>query len=86
MLSDLNLSLPLIGGSDGKESACNAGDVSSISGLGRSPGEGNGNLFQYSCWEIPLTEEPSRLQSTGLQRVRYDLATKPQKPPTKRKQ
>ena len=37
------------GGSDGKESVCNAGDLSSIPGLGRSPGEGNGNPFQYSC-------------------------------------
>ena len=39
------------GGSDGKESACNAGDVSSIPGLGRSPGEGNGYPFQYSFLE-----------------------------------
>ena len=39
------------GGSDGKESACNAGDLSSVPGLGRSPGEGNGNLLQYSCLE-----------------------------------
>ena len=40
------------GGSDGKESACNAGDPGSIPGLGRSPGEGNGNpLLQYSCLE-----------------------------------
>ena len=37
------------GGSDGKESACNAGDQGSILGLGRSPGEGNGNPLQYSC-------------------------------------
>ena len=36
-------------GSDGKESACNAGDPGSILGLGRSPGEGNSNPFQYSC-------------------------------------
>ena len=35
----------------GKESVCNAGDPDSISGSGRSPGEGNGNLFQYSCLE-----------------------------------
>ena len=35
----------------GKESACNAGDLSSILGLGRSPGEENGNPFQYSCLE-----------------------------------
>ena len=39
---------------DGKESTCNAGDLSSIPGLGRSPGEGHGNLFQYSCLENPL--------------------------------
>ena len=37
------------GGSDGKEAACNAGDPGSIPGLGRSPGKGNGNPFQYSC-------------------------------------
>ena len=39
------------GGSDGKESACNAGDPSLIPGLGRSPGERNGNPLQYSCLE-----------------------------------
>ena len=39
------------GGSDGKESTCKAGDLSSIPGLGRSPGEGNGNPLHYSCLE-----------------------------------
>ena len=39
------------GGSDGKECACNAGDPGSIPGLGRSPGEGNGNPRQYSYLE-----------------------------------
>ena len=39
------------GNSDGKASACNAGGTGSISGLGRSPGEGNGNPLQYSCLE-----------------------------------
>ena len=39
------------GGSDGKESACNAGDPSLIPGLGRFPGERNGNSLQYSCLE-----------------------------------
>ena len=39
------------GGSDGKASAYNAGDLCSIPGLGRSPGEGNGNPLQYSCLE-----------------------------------
>ena len=39
------------GSSDSKESACNAGDPGSVPGLGKSPGEGNGNPFQYSCLE-----------------------------------
>ena len=39
------------GGSDGKQSACNAGGPGSILGLGRSPGEGKGNSLQYSCLE-----------------------------------
>ena len=39
------------GGSDGKESPCNAGDWGSIPELGRSPGEGDGNPLQYSCLE-----------------------------------
>ena len=42
------------GGSDGKESACNAGDLGSILGLGRLPGEGNGNPLKYSCLENPM--------------------------------
>ena len=42
------------GGSDGKESACNAGDLGSIPELGRSPGEWNGYPFQYSCVENPM--------------------------------
>ena len=41
----------LPGGSDGKESTCNAGYSGSIPGLGRSPGEGNGYPLQYSCLE-----------------------------------
>ena len=41
-------------GSDGKESACNAGDLSSIPKLGRSPGEGNGTPLQYACLEKPM--------------------------------
>ena len=44
-------------GSDGKESACNAGDLGSVLGLGRSPGEGNAYIFRYSCLGIPWTEE-----------------------------
>jgi len=39
------------GGSDGKESTCNAGDLASMPELGRSPGGGHGNQLQYSCLE-----------------------------------
>ena len=42
------------GGSDDKASVCNEGDPSSIPGLGRSPGEGNGNPLQYYCLENPM--------------------------------
>ena len=41
-------------GSDGKASACNAGDPGSIPGLGRSPGGGHGNPLQHSCLENPM--------------------------------
>ena len=54
----------------GKESACNAGDLGSIPGSGRSPGEGNGNPIQYSCLENPYIVH-------GVARVRHDLAAKP---------
>ena len=42
------------GDSDHKEFACNAGDLGSIPGWGRSPGEGHGNPLQYSCLENPM--------------------------------
>ena len=42
------------GGSEVKASACNVGDLGSIPGSGRSPGEGNGNPLQYSCLENPM--------------------------------
>ena len=45
------------GGSDGKEFACNTGDLGSIPGSGRSPGEGNGYPLQYSCLGNPLDRE-----------------------------
>ena len=45
-----------LGGSDGKVSACNAGDPGTISGSGRSPGEENGNPLQYSCLENSMGE------------------------------
>ena len=51
-----------------------------IPGLGRFPGEGNGNLLQYSCLEIPWAEEPGELLSMGWQKVGYNLVTKPPYP------
>ena len=50
----LRIVLIFPGGSDGKASAYSAGDLGSIPGSGRSPGEGNGNLLQYSCLENPM--------------------------------
>ena len=65
----------LPGGSVVKNPPANAGEAGSVSGLGRSPGEGNGNSLQYSCLENPWTEEPSGRQSMGSQTVREDLLT-----------
>ena len=48
------------GGSEGKASACNAGDPGSIAGSGRSPGEGNGNPLQYFCLENPMDRQARR--------------------------
>ena len=56
----------LPGSSDGKKSACNLGDLGSIPGWGRSPGDGNGNPLQR---KIPWTEEPGGLQSMGSQEL-----------------
>ena len=56
------------GNSDSKESACNAGDPDLIPGSGRSPGEGNGNLFQYSCLENPMDKGSWQGTVMGLQR------------------
>ena len=52
--SDLISVLPFPGGSDGKASVCNAGDLGSIPGLGRSPGKGNVSPLQYSCLDNPM--------------------------------
>ena len=60
----------------GKESSCQAGDLSSIPGLGRSSGEGNGNQIHCSCLRSPMEEEPGRLQYMGSQRDGHNLASK----------
>ena len=57
------------GGSVVKNPPANAGDVGSIPGLRRSPGEGNGNPLHILAWKIPETEEPGALPSMESQRV-----------------
>ena len=76
-LAKLSFHLGFLVGSDGKESACNAGDLCLIAGWGRCPEEGNGYPLQYSCLENPWTEEPGGLQSMGSQsqRQRKRLST-----------
>ena len=54
------------GGSDGKASDCNAVDPGSVSGLGKSPGEGNGNPLQYSCLENPMDRGAWRATVHGV--------------------
>ena len=63
-----------------KNLSANAGDLDSVPGSGRSPGEGNGNPLSRSAWEIPWTDDSGRLQSSPQchKRVRHDLATKQQ--------
>ena len=68
----------LPGGSDGKGSACNAGDPGSIPGLGRSPGEGNGSTLQCSCRENPRDGGACGLPSMGSHKVGHDLALEQQ--------
>ena len=75
MLTELQfiLSLTFPGGSDGKESAYSAGDLSLVPGLGRcSVEEGMATHSSILAWEIPWTEEPGGLQSMGLRRVGQD--------------
>ena len=66
------LTLGFPGGSDGKESAYNAGDPGLIPGLGRSPGEGNGKPLSIHAWKIPWTEEPGGLQPMESHSVRHE--------------
>ena len=57
----------------GKESACNAEDLGSISGLERSPGGGNGNLLQYSCQENPMDRGAWRATVHGISKSQTQL-------------
>ena len=71
----------------GKESACSAGDMELIPGLGRSPGEGNGRPLQYSCLENP-TDRGARWATVhgAHKRVGHNLVTKQQLPLNSRTQ
>ena len=60
--------------SAGKESACNAGDRGLIPGLGRSPGEGNGNPLQYSCLENPMDRGAWQASVHGLPKSQTQLS------------
>ena len=62
------------GGSDSKESACNAGDLGSVPGLGRSPGEGNGYPLQYSCLENPMDRGAWRATVHGVTKSQTRLS------------
>ena len=63
------------GGSDVKNPPALEGDVGLIAGLGRCPGEGNGNPLQYPCWENPRTEESGGPQVHGLTKSQTQLST-----------
>ena len=62
----------LLGGSEGKASARSAGDLGLIPGLGRSPGEGNGNPLQYSCLENSTDRGNWWATIMGCQRVGHN--------------
>ena len=63
----IKLEKKIFSGSDGKVSACNVGDLGLIPGLGRSPGEGNGNPLQYAYLENSMDRGASGLPSMGSQ-------------------
>ena len=63
-----------LGGSDGKESACNVGDPGSIPGLGRSPGERNGKPLQYSCLENTMDGGAWQAIVHGVTKIRTQLS------------
>ena len=60
------------GGSDSKESACNAGDLGLIPGQEDPLEKGMATHFSFLAWKIPLTDETDGLQSMGPQKVRHD--------------
>ena len=76
-LGTSNLVGGFAGGSVVKNLLANAGDMGSMPGLGRTPGEGNGNPLQYSCLGNPMDRGAWQATVHGVTRVRHDLVTKP---------
>ena len=78
LISFVWISLIIIWGFPGssvvKNPPANVGNAGSIPGLGRAPGEGNGDPLQYSCLENPWTEEAGGLQSMGSQKIWTQLS------------
>ena len=70
----MELIIPHSGGSEDKASACNVGDLSLIPGLGRSPGEGNGNPLQYSCLENPMDRGAWQATVHGVTKSQTELS------------
>ena len=68
-----NLDFP--GSSDGKESACNAGDLGLVPGSGRSPGDGNANRLQYSCLENSMERPWDHKESDMTKRLTLSSMT-----------
>ena len=64
----------MTGGSDGKESVCNAGDLGLIPGSGRSPREGNSNLLQNSCLESPMDRRAWQATVRGVAKSQTRLS------------
>ena len=73
---DLNTCKGFPGGSDGKESTCNEGDLGSISGSGRSPGEGDDNPLKYSCLENSVDTGAWLATVHGITKSRIQLSDK----------
>ena len=67
-------SVDVPGGSDGKQTACTAGDTGSVPGLGRSPGEGSGNPLQCSCLGNPMDGGAWRATVRGVEKSQTPLS------------
>ena len=74
LFSCLMLYVRFPGGPDGKESACNTGDLGSIPGSGRSPGEGNGNPLQHSCLEKSMDVDAWQARVHGIAKEQLTLS------------